>query len=213
MIVRCDEGSDLWKAVQAAKDAEPRSHGGGTGLSAGVLAVAQARALEEAVQAECDKLVPMDGTVAGSVTLGLFRADGRGCSAIVHRWHPNGSASVWHVQAYAQPGLPASQCISVRVSGPWTDNDDARWEKHIAELAKGREGVVIENHCWFSVGDEAAKGMRGFGGYRFEFQPLDGGPVLVSTNMWFGGAIPPAFRDRIPDTHKMLKGFYPGPVA
>jgi hypothetical protein len=208
MPVRCEEGGSLWQLVEAAKDDQPAASDEAP-PAAGILAVAQYGPLYDAVWAKCQELVP--GNTGSSIQSGLYRADGRGCSGIVERFNNDGTGTVWHVGAYAHIDGRRPR-ISVQVHGPWTDNSDDLWEKNIADLAKGRDNVVIENHCWFTVGDEGASGMRGFGGHRFEFRPLDGGLLLVSTNMWFGGAIPPVFRDRIPDTHKMLKGFYPGPV-
>jgi hypothetical protein len=211
MMVRVDQGGELWKVVEAAKDAEFRA-GRQRDVAppqAGILAIAQYGPLHDAVQAKCAELAPPN--VASSMKWGMYHSDGQGCSAIVRRYNNDGTGTVWHVEAYDNANMRPPR-ITVRVHGPWADSDDTEWEKRIASLAKGRGSVVIENHCWFTIGDASARGMRGFGGHRFEFQPLDGGAVLVSTNMWFGGVIPPAFRERIPDTHKMIKGFYPGPV-
>lgn len=210
MPVRCEKGGDLWRLVEAAKDdqAGQLAASDEDWPAAGILAVAQYGPLYDAAWAKCKELVP--GNTGSSIQSGLYRADGRGCSGIVERFNNDGTGTVWHVEAYDHSNI--GRGITVQVHGPWSDNRDAEWEKRIAALAAGRENVVIENHCWFTVGDENAKGMRGFGGHRFEFRPLDGGLLLVSTNMWFGGAIPPVFRDRIPDTHKMIRGFYPGPV-
>lgn len=211
MAVPVEKDGELWRAVEAAGNAQAgkwifNEDGKPDGS---VLLVARSASLWKAVLAKCDELVPPN--VAGGRSAGMYHADGRGCSAIVRRCNNDGTATVWHVEAYDQTDTLV-RGITVHVHGPWADNNDAEWEKRIASLASGRENVVIENHCWFTVGDPGMKGERGFGGYRFEFQPLDGGPLLVSTNMWFGGVIPPAFRERIPDTHTMLAGFYPGPV-
>jgi hypothetical protein len=113
------------------------------------------------------------------------------------------------VQAYDYTGQRVRQGdIVVQVHGPWADNHDAEWERRLQKDDMSK--VVIAGHCWFTIGPG---GCGGFGGHQFRFRGL--GPFdldVESRDMWFGGVIPPAWRERIPDTHEMLEGFYPGPV-
>ena len=63
------------------------------------------------------------------------------------------------------------------------------WQKKI-ELMKTHAGEMICcNHDLYWLGEESAKGERGFGGRKFEIINLDGS-VRYTTNMWSNGTIP-----------------------
>lgn len=208
MPVYCTEGDDLWKLVQEAKDAQAGKWVlGCEGRPPGVLlAVAQGEPLWAAVQAKCEELCPMSSPHGSSRSTAMYHADGRACSALVERYNFDGTSTVWHVEAHDTSARGRTD-VTVRVHGPWMDNNDAEWERR---LAGDRSRVVIARHCWFTVGPG---GRGGFGGHRFRFTPLsESGREVVSNDMWFGGVIPPAWRERIPDTHEMAEGFLPGPV-
>lgn len=58
-------------------------------------------------------------------------------------------------------------------------------------------GVRIEgNH--YTVGDENAKGMRGFGGVKFRIKFNDG-TVVTTTNLWHQGKIPTPLQNELPN--------------
>lgn len=65
------------------------------------------------------------------------------------------------------------------------------------------ENVCIYDGEWYTLGPEEGKGFRGFGGSPFEF--LKDGRVLRSTNVWYGGVIPPVWRNKIKDNSIFLK--------
>ncbi len=61
------------------------------------------------------------------------------------------------------------------------------------------------NHVSYHVSPEDAPSLfRGFGGAKFKFRRLDTNEVIVSTNVWCQGDIPPRFRDRLPDNAEQL---------
>jgi hypothetical protein len=209
MPVHVEEGSELWRAVEAAKDAQAgkwifNEDGKPDGA---VLLVPHCDSLWKAVLAKCEELVPRGA--GSSRSTGLYAPDGKSCSAVLERYNHDGTGTVWHVQAYDYIGQGMRfGDISVQVHGPWTDNHDAEWERRLKRDDMSK--VVIAGHCWFTIGPG---GSGGFGGHRFRFTPLNESDCVVTSNdMWFGGVIPPSWRGRIPDTHEMAEGFYPGPV-
>ena len=209
MEIRCTKGDVTWQAFEAFKegqagkflfDREPLPPGI-------ILGIENGERMWQAVLARCEELAPMGGPDGSSRSTAMFHGDGRGCSAVVKLYHRNGTNSVWHVEAHDMSGMRGPD-VKVTVHGPWLDNQDAEWERRMAKDDKSK--VVIAGHCWFTIGPG---GSGGFGGHEFRFKALDGsGDEVVSRDMWFGGVIPPAWRGRIPDTHEMLEGFYPGPV-
>jgi hypothetical protein len=217
MYVHVERDGELWKAVEAENERRLRSADWLAGPDAippaTILAVPRAGDLSRAINKELDRLLAQCAGHGHSRSQLSFRADGRGCSAVVTRWNHDGSVSMWQVEAYdpRPPSMPEAE-IQVKVSGPWAGSNDAEWERR---LVSDRSKVVIARHCWFTIGREDAAGSRdsrGFAGHRFRFAPLDGSAEVVSTNVWFGGPVPPSWRERIPDTHTMEEGFLPGPV-
>lgn len=57
----------------------------------------------------------------------------------------------------------------------------------------------------YCIGDEDARGMRGFGGSLFRIRWLADGKVTESTNLWMAGEIPERWRDRLPDNAEFLR--------
>jgi hypothetical protein len=200
MAVRCDKDSELWQAVEAARHADKSwLPGAPPPPPAGVLAVEQYGLLRDAVLAKCEELTPR-GTPAGRTT-GLYHADGDGCTAIVNRPNEDGTDTVWQVTAYYHSSCRVP--LSVQVHGHWTDNHDQSWQ---ARLDGDRSGSLVVDHRWYTIG----KGNGGgFGGRLFRFRLLDTWQEIESRDMGFCGVIPPAWRDRLPDTAVMLEGFHP----
>lgn len=64
--------------------------------------------------------------------------------------------------------------------------------------------LVIDGRV-YAVGREDARGMRGFGGRRFDIEYLDGRRVS-STNLWNGSQVSERFRSRLPDNARFLGG-------
>jgi hypothetical protein len=202
--VSCKVGDELWQTVETAANVQRGSFLDPPEHPAGVLAVANMEPLWQAVLTKCNELLPKN--MGTSRSTGMYHADGRACSAIATCFNHDGTATVWHVEAY-DTSARGRLDITVTVHGPWTDNSDAEWERRLKE---DMSRVLIVDHCWYTIGKG---GTGGFGGHRFRFRRLDGGPEVVSNDMWFGGVIPPAWRERIPDTAEMLEGFHPGPIA
>src|ERR1700740_3497419 len=100
MPVYTEEGSELWRAVEAAKDAQVGKWAlNQDGKPAGaVLLVPHCDSLWKAVLAKCEELVPRGAGSSRSV--GMYGADGQSCSAVLERFNCNGTGTVWHVQAY-----------------------------------------------------------------------------------------------------------------
>jgi hypothetical protein len=205
MIFHCEKDSTAWTAVAAAKDEAFRA-----GFrfqenppDPGILAVERAQALHEAVNAAADKLPGK----AGTRSMTLYGADGKSCSLIASHSYADGHAEVWHVEAYDNGQFKPGQ-IDVRVRGPWTDNHDQHWERVRRAFDPAKQ--LIADGQFYSIGSENAHcGARGFGGRRFRFRRLADDSIVESTNMWSGGTIPPAWRDRLPDTAVMLAGSHP----
>lgn len=45
---------------------------------------------------------------------------------------------------------------------------------------------------------------KGFGGARWDYQPLDGSPPRTTYSLWHGGTVASYMRDRMPDTARFL---------
>lgn len=101
----------------------------------------------------------------------------------------------------------------------WSDNDDF-WQPRL-EMYDPAVHLIID-HQWYKVGKEERdregrlKPGGGFAGRLFRYRMLDTGgvqrpgpsgpggkllpgPIKESRNLWFGGVIPPSWRDRLPD--------------
>lgn len=201
MAYRCTTGDPAWKAVDEARESK-----GSAGrfsdmlrdapLPAAIIQVEKFAELWDAVEDKCRELVP--GPYGGSRSAGEFDSTGNGCSVVLSREQEDGTSRVWHVRSFALGGT-----VSTRVKGPWTDNHDAHWEKLLAD---GGDYVVAGHRVYFfSTADDP----KGFGGRAFTFRMLGSGTVRTHDSMWFAGVVPPAWRERIPDTAEMVRGFPP----
>lgn len=66
------------------------------------------------------------------------------------------------------------------------------------DIVASRERYIIAaGHC-YAVGNEATRGMRGFGGRRWRIWFFDGSQVGTS-NLWSQGEVPDRFRRLLPD--------------
>ena len=211
MKLRCTTGSEAWRTIAGAAETQRAAawqyEPGADQPPALILGVARAEALWAEVLAKCDELVPSGDSRGSSRSRAAYEEDGKGCIATLTRHNHDGTATVWSVQAHEVPG----RSVTVSVHGPWTDSHDAEWERR---ARSDRSRVVIAGHCWFSLaGSGPPRGMRGFGGRKFRFTSVGRpGEEVTHDDVWFGGVIPPAWRDRLPDTHVMAEGMYPGPV-
>lgn len=113
--------------------------------------------------------------------------------------------------------------VKVSVDVFWSDNDPI-WQDRLDKL---RDRNLIVNHKFYSIGLEErdVKGVLqpggGFGGALVRFQRINwvgtpgepgayryySGKVMATRNLWFGGVIPPAWRDRLPDNAVFLDSF------
>lgn len=218
MAYRCTTDDPAWKAVDAAREersAQPISFSEAMPPAA-IIQVEFAEELYSAILAECGRLVP--GSLGGSRTAPAYSNDGQHCSVILSWENADGTATVFHVQAFARTGprqvwqSPGKMGrIQVQVHGPWVDNRDDHWSRLL--LTATPDDHVVADHKWYSFGNTARtaapRSMKGFGGQVFTFRMLDGSAVRTSDDMWFAGTIPPAWRDRIPDTAVMIEGAPP----
>jgi len=73
------------------------------------------------------------------------------------------------------------------------------WEEKVTRYAN--ENSVVVGGNWYSIGAERRAGdaeFRGFGGRKWIIKFHDGREV-TSTNLWYGGDIPPGVREKLPD--------------
>jgi len=210
MMLSTTTDSEIWRAVQQARedtagDRTAAIVGGRPLPPAGIITVAEAEKLWQAVLATCEQLVP--GQSGCMRTAGAYGADGRSCSAFLSRSNEDGTSTSWFVIAHHSPQNRPAARWSVQVHGPATDSHDAEWQRR---LDGDRSRSLVCDHRWYTIGPGSS---GGFGGARFRFRDLATGQVTESCDMWHGGVIPPAWRERIPDTHEMLEGFHPGFTA
>ena len=191
--------SDVWRAVEEARPARFRAVLAGTQVPpAGIITVQHAERLWQAGQAKCDELAP----VGQGRETGYYSSDGKSCSTLVHRGNPDGTDTVWWVEAHVLGSHP-EEPVEVRVRGPYTDSHDGHWERLLRENPRH----VVAQHGWYGFGSGSS---GGFGGRVFRFRDLATDEVITWNDMWFAGRIPPAWHERIPDTHEMIQGSPPG---
>lgn len=76
------------------------------------------------------------------------------------------------------------------------------WDERSRNIKKNN---IIANYTWYTLGDEDGTGpFRGFGGNQFQFLKNDD-VLITSTNVWYGGEIPPRWRDKIPNNAILIK--------
>jgi hypothetical protein len=114
---------------------------------------------------------------------------------------------IWGLQKHNRLAVKGQLNSSV---GAKTEEDaDKEWQekidfltKHYADKVKryNNPTTVVVDGVWYGIGEEVKgpKSFKGFGGAKWTIKFHDGREV-VSTNLWYGGQIPPAMRDKLPD--------------
>lgn len=64
--------------------------------------------------------------------------------------------------------------------------------------------VIIEGECYYIGEENCARSFRGFGGHEFIIKRNDG-KLIKTTNLWYNGEIPPAFRFLLPDNATFIE--------
>jgi hypothetical protein len=204
MAIATSTDSDVWRYVQQAGEASSRARiagilNGQPLPPASIICVEHAELLWQAVLDQCEKLAKAGGFMR---TAGAYGADGKSCSAFMSKSDEDGSSTAWFIQACYDPARRKEHRLSVTVTGPMTDNHDREWERRLSDPA----AHVVCGHGWYAFGTGSG---GGFGGQLFRWRDLATGAITESHDMWYGGTVPPAWRERIPDTHEMLAGFPP----
>lgn len=79
----------------------------------------------------------------------------------------------------------------------------------IAEKYTPNKGTVIDG-VLYSPGNRTSGSLRGMAGRRFDIEYVDPSPhagkQITTFDLWCGGAIPEAFRAKLPDTARFLNG-------
>lgn len=132
-------------------------------------------------------------------------------------WTDEGQSKHHFIVVRHLPRVPDGYKVEVEMS--WSDNDEVQQER-LDRLTANPDKVLIVNHKFYTLGP-ATGPQNGFGGRKILFKRLvrDHQNVLVpsaltesTTNLWSGGIIPPAWRDRLPDNAVFVDGF-DGPVV
>lgn len=127
-----------------------------------------------------------------------YSADGFGCLCYADVTQLDGSHVVYIVTARYHPHSRQPVDVTVETS---FHNNEPFWERQIAD----RSNAAVVDGYHYRIGDEKARGSRGFGGRRLVLEDLATGERTVTTNLWYQGVIPPALRDRLPDTHRFAE--------
>ena len=78
------------------------------------------------------------------------------------------------------------------------------WQEKADDLAAGDPAVVIVDGVHYRIGREDAPSLsRGFGGNLFRIRFRNGRRV-DTTNLWHQGAIPPEWREKLPDNAELI---------
>jgi len=72
------------------------------------------------------------------------------------------------------------------------------WAKRLKEVNPVHKVAIIDGTYYFIGDEDSTDFFRGFGGARFQIEFNDGHRV-VTTNLWCGGEISPAWRDKLPN--------------
>jgi hypothetical protein len=207
MMLRVDTDDPAWLAAAAARDEPGRYRSvldDRPAPPAAIITSEHAEELWRAVLDACAKLVPgsFPGHHGGSSTSSAYGSDGDSCSILLSREYSDGHSDVWFVEARWNRIQHPSRALSVTVRGPFTDSHDQHWQRLLDKAEPGDH--VVCGHGWYSFGSPG-----GFGGQLFRWRDLATGAERSHRGMWYAGTIPPAWRERIPDTHEMLEGFAP----
>lgn len=131
--------------------------------------------------------------------VGYWNTEGTSCLCQLDLGMLDGSHQVHLIEAY----FPwRSTEIETKVD-VLTHNSDSFW---LEQLANRDRAVVIDNEH-FRIHDDVPPARRdaaGFGGRQFVLEDLATGERTTTRNLWNQGTIPPAFRDRLPNTHRFV---------
>lgn len=141
------------------------------------------------------------GNHGSSLHYGMPTADGRGVVVLLKIFEADGSVTMHVIEVHE--GV-ARREPSVKAEA-FTSSMDEHWAPRAAELDGGDPRIVIVGHHFYSVGDPAMRGARGFGGRKFVIRMLATGQIRETTNLWSGGVIPPAWRERMPDNAEFVE--------
>jgi hypothetical protein len=76
----------------------------------------------------------------------------------------------------------------------------------LGHIESDRSNAVVASGTHYRIQPDSKTGFAvGFGGAEFRFRPIAGGDDIVSHNVWYQGEIPERFRDRLPDTHTLIR--------
>lgn len=135
-----------------------------------------------------------------SRSVGYWNTEGTECLCKLDLGMLDGSHQVHLIEAY----FPfRSTEIETRVD-VLTHNSDPFWLEQLSD----RNNAVVIDHEHYRIHDDVAPDRRdaaGFGGHQFTLENLETGERTVTRNLWHQGTIPPAFRDRMPDTHRFVR--------
>lgn len=153
--------------------------------------------LWQAILAKVEEIQQEEGR-RGSRDQGWLTSDGKQMSTILDIQKPDGSHRVFRIRAHHVPYGPAR--IEMRVDR-WFHNGEGFWEEQLSDRTNA---AVIDGHHYRVRGRENAY-SKGFGGRRHTIRFFDGREV-TTTDLWYQGVIPPAFRDRLPDDAEFVAG-------
>ncbi len=166
---------------------------------------------------EIDKASKADRTNRGSSREpGMISMGSKAIDTLFTIWQSDGRSKLHHIQARFRLGDLNKELdkrvIQVTVDVYWSDNDRFNQER-LDRLKKEPDKILIVNHQFYAIG---SGGNGGFGGRLIKFQRLTGrvydgekthGPTETTTDLWYSGVIPPAWRDRLPDNAVFLDNF------
>lgn len=137
-------------------------------------------------------------------------------------WQSDGRTKFHHLHAFFDPKYQFRNVdpkpITIKEEIYWSNNDEFNQDR-LDRITKDPDRYLIVNHQFYSLGP----GNRGgFGGRKIQFQRIKGwtvgpdhpkggttnlGPIETTTDLWYSGVIPPAWRDRLPDNAVFLDNF------
>jgi hypothetical protein len=135
-----------------------------------------------------------------SRSVGYWNTEGTTCLCKLDLGMLDGSHQVHLIEAY-YPWRSTSIETKVQVL---THNADRFWLEQIADRSRA---VVIDGEHYRIEADHADGDttFAGYGGQRFVLEDLTTGERTATRNLWNQGTIPPAFRDRLPDSHRFVR--------
>jgi hypothetical protein len=128
--------------------------------------------------------------------VGYWNTEGTSCLCKLDLGMLDGSHQVHLIEAY-YPWRSTSIETKVQVL---THNADLFWLEQLAD----RSNAIIVDGEHYRVEDDIDGPFAGYGGRQFVLEDLATGERTTTRNLWNQGTIPPAFRDRLPNTHRFV---------